>query len=174
MLTGDERAEVRSWLAGRADAYRDGREPAEPPVDLLARAATDDPSPYVRWNALSVLDHHGDERHAEVFLAACADPSARVRRHALHALSCDRCKTTPLCVDAVPTLTDLALGDPSAKVRIAAVQALRIRGDERARAALAAVLERETDPRVRRWVTWRSGDATASAQVSSTSATNAG
>jgi HEAT repeat protein len=157
MLSELERAEVRTWLEERDESYRAGRPLMDPPVDLLARAALEDPSAYVRWNALQTLDHHGDARHADVFLRACADPVPRVRRHALHALSCDRCKTEPLCVDPVPTLRALALADLSPQVRVAAVQALRVRAyDERARAVLADVLRTESHPRVRRWVTWRS------------------
>jgi HEAT repeat protein len=167
MMTDRERAEVRGWFESRKTAFRNDDRPGAPPVDLFARAAIEDPSAYVRWNALSVLDHHGDFRHAEVFLCACADPVPRVRRHALHALSCERCKSSPLGVDVVPTLAELALNDSSPQVRAAAVQALRIRDDTRARDALDAVLRTESNANVRGWVTWRQSDVRAESPPSS-------
>jgi hypothetical protein len=37
--------------------------------------------------------------------------------HALHALSCERCKEEPLCVDLEPLLQRCAATDDNAKVR---------------------------------------------------------
>jgi hypothetical protein len=66
------------------------------------------------------------------------DAVPRVRRHALHALSCDRCKTSPLCVDVVPVVAECLRNDDNAKVRRQARDVLaRYLPDERAARALA-------------------------------------
>jgi HEAT repeat protein len=107
-------------------------------LDLLARAVVESTSAWIRWNACSVLDHHGDDRHTWALLLAADDPVPRVRQHAVHALSCTACKRDDLCVDAVPVLVR-ALHDQSAKVRRHAAYGLEARADDpRAAAALAA------------------------------------
>ena len=155
-LSDDDQRQVRTWLAFWHQALRGRLQPPEVPLDLLARAAVADPSSYVRWNCLSVLDHAGDERHAAVFVEACADPVPRVRRHALHALSCTRCKTGSWCVDPIPVVCEVLRNDPSRKVRIAAVHALLARRDDpKVNDLLRQVAAEDHDTEVRRWAAWR-------------------
>lgn len=82
--------------------------------------------PRVRFNCTDALDHMADERCAEPLRERLGDPVPRVRRAALHALSCDACKLSPLTPreDLLPILIDMALNDPSIRVRRAAVPML--------------------------------------------------
>ncbi|WP_019586813.1 HEAT repeat domain-containing protein [Deinococcus apachensis] len=82
--------------------------------------------PRVRFDCANALDHLVDERCAEPLRHLLSDPVSRVRRAALHSLSCDACKLSPLvpAVDLLPTLIAMALGDPSIRVRRATVPLL--------------------------------------------------
>lgn len=79
--------------------------------------------PRVRFDCANALDHLADERCAGPLRRLLSDPVPRVRRAALHALSCDACKLSPLASgqDLVPILIDMALHDSSIRVRRAAV-----------------------------------------------------
>jgi HEAT repeat protein len=110
-----------------------------------------------KWCA-GFLDHFADERCVPAMVAALNDPSADVRRHALHALGCQACKPAPIPVDAVGLLLPLALRDPSARVRRAAVHMLGNQPtDERVRAALPKAIERSTDAKWARSAAWTLG-----------------
>jgi HEAT repeats len=82
--------------------------------------------PRVRYTCAAALDHLADERCTEPLRHLLNDPVARVRRAALHSLSCDACKVAalPNRADLVPTLIDLALHDASIRVRRAATVSL--------------------------------------------------
>lgn len=75
--------------------------------------------PRVRFDCAGALDHMADERCAEPLRRLLDDPVPRVRRAAMHSLSCDACKLSPLTYgdDLVPKLIDMALYDPSPRVR---------------------------------------------------------
>src|SRR3954454_7689785 len=89
------------WLEV-APQDRAGRRRREAPVTALQSAALADPDPFRRARCLAVLDHVANEASTDVFVAALADPVADVRRHAVHGLTCERCRTTKLClVDVV-------------------------------------------------------------------------
>jgi len=94
-------------------------------LDVLSRGALKDSDSRVRRSCLILLDHLGDERHVPVFAAALRnDPVPRNRRHALHALTCDKCKATQLCVDVSGNVC-AALRDPDPKVRALASSLIR-------------------------------------------------
>lgn len=80
----------------------------------------------VRFDCANALDHLADEQCAEPLRRLLSDPVPRVRRAALHSLSCEACKLSPLAptADLLPTLISMALGDPSIRVRLAAVPLL--------------------------------------------------
>ena len=79
--------------------------------------------PKVRADCAGALDHFADERCAEPLRRLLSDPVPKVRRMALHSLSCDACKLAPLEVtgDLVAQLIEMALHDPSIRVRRAAL-----------------------------------------------------
>lgn len=82
--------------------------------------------PRVRFNCAGALDHLADEHSAGPLRRLLDDPVPKVRRAAMHSLSCDACKLSPLTHgdDLVPKLIDMALHDPSVRVRRAVVPAL--------------------------------------------------
>lgn len=80
----------------------------------------------VRSNSAELLDHFADPQSAAPLAAALQDPIADVRRHALHSLICDRCKTAPLDVDSVGLVVERAFDDPSVRVRRRAVTTLAV------------------------------------------------
>src|SRR5580692_13219905 len=83
-------------------------------------------SPVVRRCCLELLDLHPDTRAVDAITKCLEDPVPRVRWHAVHTLSCDACKAGGSYLDRVITerLKDVALRDPSPKVRAQAAMAL--------------------------------------------------
>ncbi len=113
----------------------------------------DHPEPPVRRGCLDFLDHHADELCIDdLRRVALHDPIPQVRRFAVHALGCVRCKTSPVDIDLVGFLTSVASrSDESPKVRREAIYALSLQSpDPRASAALKLVLERESDSELRK------------------------
>ena len=103
-------------------------------------------SPQVRADSVALLDHLADARCIDALQSALADPSARVRRHAIHSLGCQRCKCQPLKVDVVGLIVPLALHDPSIHVRRVAVHQLGLQPpDPRITTALDTILQSEKD-----------------------------
>ncbi len=99
------------------------------------------------------MDHFADSRCAGPLRRLLHDPVPRVRWAALHSLTCEACKLEPLPAtdDLVASLIDLAQHDPRIKVRRVATYELgNACRDERARAALAAILAQEPDRTIRR------------------------
>lgn len=99
----------------------------------------DHPQPRVRFLTAQAMDHFADQRCAAPLLRMLHDQVPRVRWAALHSLQCETCKLTPLALenDIVATLIDMALHDPSIKVRRTATYELGTTcADPRARAAL--------------------------------------
>lgn len=113
----------------------------------------------VRYNCAHALDHFADDRCLVPLRRLLDDPVPRVRRMALHVLSCDRCKLAPLQPDddLSAALIERALADPSINVRRHAVVALGSdcgRHDEQAVAALETLIAQECDPAIRRNARW--------------------
>ncbi len=125
-------------------------------VDALLLAA-EQPQPRLRFLAAQAMDHFADERCAEVLQRLVHDPVPRVRWAAIHSLGCDTCKLTPLARagDFVETLIDLALHDPSVRVRrVASYELGQACRDERVVAVLEAIVATSTDPTTVRNVRW--------------------
>ncbi len=75
----------------------------------------------VRWWCLQLMDHLADESFIPAILPLLDDPVGKVRRHAVHALTCDVCK---------PDRCGLAL---STSVRTRIAEVARVDVDERVR-----------------------------------------
>lgn len=85
---------------------------------LVRLGAREHPNPSMRWKCLTLLDHLDGDDSVPVFIGALTnDPVPRVRKHALHALTCQRCKEAPLGLDVVPAIVICAESDPNPKVR---------------------------------------------------------
>jgi len=103
------------------------------------------------------MDHLADDRCVEPLRRLLDDPVPRVRRVALHSLSCDACKLVPLRRDddLVAVLIERALADPSINVRREATCGLGgCCSDERAVATLRTLLDRATDLAILRNARW--------------------
>ncbi|NKB72391.1 MAG: hypothetical protein GKR89_35390 [Candidatus Latescibacteria bacterium] len=109
----------------------------------------------VRSAAALLLDRAAGPDSAHHLAQALQDPIAQVRRNALHALVCDRCKSQPLDIDAVGLVVDRALNDHSLLVRRRAAATLGDfpPQDPRRQQALVALLQ-DPDPIVRQKAHW--------------------
>jgi HEAT repeat protein len=115
-----------------------------------ALVGLDDADPRVRAVAAGLLDHWADQSCVGPLTKALSDPSARVRRNAVHALGCQACKLAPLDVDSVGLLIEKALGDSSIRVRRVSVHQIGLQPhDPRAIEALEKILARESDAGLR-------------------------
>jgi hypothetical protein len=104
--------------------------------------------PKVRADCAGALDHFADERCAEPLMRLLSDPVPKVRRFALHSLSCDACKPVPLEVtgNLVARLIEMTLHDSSIRVRRAALHNLSAScGDPRALKAVEEIVSSEPD-----------------------------
>jgi HEAT repeat protein len=84
-------------------------------------------NPQVRWWSIKLLDHCADGRATDAIVPLLDDPVPRVRRNAVHALSCATCKpkwSGELPRSAVERIAMMAGSDPNDKVRGDAVIAL--------------------------------------------------
>jgi HEAT repeats len=116
-------------------------------VDALL-AGVDHPRARIRFGVAQAMDHFADQRCAEPLRELLRDPVPRVRWAAIHSLSCDTCKLTPLTPgdDLVACLIELATTDPSIRVRrVAAYELGGACYDRRAVATLELLLAQETD-----------------------------
>lgn len=108
-------------------------------MELVSQGALEHPNPSIRWRCLDLLDHHGDETIGPTVVRALDDPVPRVRRHAVHALTCAKCRVGPLAVDVVGELVRVVGADPNERVRLQATDALGRAPNPRARGALERV-----------------------------------
>ena len=136
--------DLRRALPDSCDALLDGLRQGPPSVR--------------RWCAV-VLDHAPhNERIEQALVEAATDRNKKVRKAALHALSCARCKPDGcLTTDGVGTLVDAMLHDRSYGVRRNAAGALMWgeHGDgPTITRAFRAVLESETDAELRKRAAW--------------------
>ena len=116
---------VRRYGATHSRAFPALRASGEVDLVLLRVGARSHPVASMRWRCLTLLDHLDGDDSLPVFVEALfEDPVPRVRRHALHALSCERCKESPLCVDLKPLLERCARTDDNERVRTQARAAL--------------------------------------------------
>jgi hypothetical protein len=118
-------------------------------------AGLDSADPRIRFDCAHALDHFADARCVAPLRQLLDDPVPRVRRMALHVLSCEACKLVPLATDdnLGALVIERALADDSITVRRHAVTALGMlcMGDDaRIVATLEALLARESDVTLRR------------------------
>ena len=103
-------------------------------------------SPKVRAACVALMDHLADERCCKSLEQALQDASPLVRRHAVHAVGCQRCKVRPLSIDVVGALVERVLHDSSPRVRRVAAHQLGLQPlDARAINALASVITESHD-----------------------------
>lgn len=109
-------------LVGAINARDLRRVALRPEARTALIAGLDHPNAKVRWWCLQLLDHLADASLLAPIAAKLADPVAKVRRHAAHAIGCAVCKP-----DREPLAADDALAaatDPDATVRAEASEAL--------------------------------------------------
>ena len=81
----------------------------------------------VRWWCIQLMDHIADESYLHPLLdAAYTDPTPKNRRHAIHALACEKCKPDGcrLRIDIRDDLRRILSTDPDVSVRETACQEL--------------------------------------------------
>ena len=74
----------------------------------------------VRWWCIQLMDHIADESYLHPLLdAAYTDPTPKNRRHAIHALACEKCKPDGcrLRIDIRDDLRRILSTDPDVSVR---------------------------------------------------------
>ena len=102
--------------------------------------------PKIRKWCAAFFDRHAAKEAVPAIIRALDDPSAEVRRHAVHAIGCQPCKLDPLPIDVVAELIQKASEEESICVRRAAVHLLGLQGhDPRTVAALEKILKTESD-----------------------------
>jgi HEAT repeat protein len=128
-----------------------GRLPS--PAEILP--ALRHPNPKVRYECLGLLDHLADDACVPAILAATADPVPRVRRMAVHALGCQRCKPSELCADLSELLLSVAETDPVWRVRREAIISLvQQAAADRCAERLDAIAEADAHASVRKQAAW--------------------
>jgi len=102
--------------------------------------------PRVRAACVALMDHLADGRCCESLEQALHDASPLVRRHAVHAVGCQRCKLQPLSIDVVAALIERVLNDSSPRVRRVAIHQLGLQPrDARAIQVLKNVIAESQD-----------------------------
>ena len=86
------------------------------------------PNAKIRWWCLQLMDHLADASFIPFILPLLDDPIGKVRKHAVHALTCDVCKPDKceleLRQDVQAKIAELAQIDPDERVRNEAHAAL--------------------------------------------------
>jgi len=114
-------------LVGALNANDLRRVRVSPEAKAALISGLDHPNAKVRWWCLQLMDHLADESYLEPILSKLSDPVAKVRRHAIHALSCGACKPNrqKLAVQIKSALLAALDTDPDQRVRDEARNALR-------------------------------------------------
>lgn len=116
--------------------------------------------PSVRRFCTALMDHHADQSCVPALLRALEDEDSNVRRLAVHAIGCQRCKCEPLGIDAVALLIERLERDTSIRVRQAAAHMfgnqMETSGvvDPRAVVALEKTLKTEANEKLRSNARW--------------------
>lgn len=113
-------------LVGAINANDLRRVRVSPEAKAALISGLDHPNAKVRWWCLQLMDHLADESYLEPVLSKLNDPVAKVRRHAIHALSCGACKPDRqvLTVQIESALRAALSTDPDQRVQEEARQAL--------------------------------------------------
>lgn len=102
--------------------------------------------PKVRAACVALMDHLGDASCCQALERALRDPSPLVRRHAVHAVGCQKCKSRPLPIDVLGALVERMLRDSSPRVRRVAAHQIGLQPhDPRAVEALQRVIAASHD-----------------------------
>jgi len=113
------------------------------------------PNPRIRFECLGLLDHLAVDASVDAMIAATRDPVPRVRRMAVHALGCLRCKPSTLCRELNAVFLPIAESDPVWRVRREAVISIAQQpADDRSHAVLARLADHDPHPDVRKQATW--------------------
>ena len=136
-------------------AFEAQRDAGKTPTAAEILPALHHPNPRVRFEGLGMLDHLAEESSLAAMIAATHDPVPRVRRMAVHALGCMRCKPSPLCHELNAVFLPIAENDPVWRVRREAVISIAQQpADDRSRAILARLADGDPHPDVRKQATW--------------------
>ncbi len=153
-------ADKATWAAAYDELDRAGPLAMDDIVVGLSRPdGSDKKGRRVRKFCAALLDHNADARSLGALVGALHDTDAGVRRLAVHALGCQRCKRTPLDFDVVALLIDTLNHDPSIKVRQVAAhmlgnQALPDHADPRAITALTHIAATSSNLKLRSNAVW--------------------
>lgn len=116
------RNDAISALVGAINARDLAKVTLKPDAKKALIGGLEHPNAKVRWWCLQLIDHLADESFVPFVLPLLGDPVGKVRKHAVHALTCEMCK---------PDRCGLELS-------------------ESVRARIAEVAQFDTDERVRR------------------------
>lgn len=143
----------------RQAAYRRLREfGADARAAVEAGLLADDPT--LRAECALLIDRLAGNDSFELMLLLLDDPEPRVRRHAIHALACDRCKSDDVCAlprdQIVVAAAHMLETDPDAHVRAIALEVLArwVHEDTSARAAIERAAEADPSPGNRKKAKW--------------------
>lgn len=130
-----------------------------PEAVQAACAGLKSPDTRVRMKCCQVLDHVMDAASVEAIIGALADPVPEVRREALHALACDRCKDgqcRPTAAQVLAPAISLLATDPSPQVRTYACELVGAWAHTHREAviALEAAAAADPSPAVRKKASW--------------------
>lgn len=118
----------------------------------------DDPT--LRAQCALLIDRLAGNESFELMLLLLDDPDPRVRRHAIHALACDRCKSDDVCAlpkgQLIAEAARLLETDPDAHVRAITLEVLArwVHEDDAARAAIERAAEADPTPGNRKKAKW--------------------
>jgi hypothetical protein len=136
-------------------AFETQRDSGMAPTATQILPALRHPNPRVRFECLGMLDHLADDNSLAAMIAATHDPVPRVRRMAVHALGCARCKPTTLCRELNAIFLPIAESDPVWRVRREAIISIAQQPtDDRSRALLAQLADQDAHPDVRKQAIW--------------------
>jgi len=117
------------------------------------------PDAQVRARCCRVLDHVMDPASVAALIGALADPAPEVRREALHALACDRCKAgdcRPSAAQVLPPAMAILAADPDPLVRAISCEVVGVWAHtcQEAADALRAAAATDPSPAVRKKASW--------------------
>lgn len=133
-----------AWAVRETAFHELFRKGADAVQTLVAGASH--PKPRVRAACIALMDHLGDASCCGALERALSDASPLVRRHAVHAVGCQKCKSHPLAIDVVGALVKRMLTDSSPRVRRVAAHQIGLQSyDPRAIEALRHVIAENHD-----------------------------